>query len=164
MEAQRSTVCQDKLVQTSWTIQPGQRLTTRPEQNSEHKEVTNCAEPEQWQAIDHNASEGIEPRNYFTALGEGLVVPEASIAACVTGEYVSDVPGSETMVGNRIACTGTWESHIVPKEASNELKRRRRKYDDMAVGLTHSRGVGGVMPIASPDSLEGVSRRTQRDE
>ena len=155
-----TTVCQEKLVQTSWTIQPGQRLTTGPEQNSEHKEVTNCAEPEQWQAIDHNASEGIEPRNYFTALGEGLVVPEASIAACATGEYASDVPGSETMVGNRIACTGTWESHIVPTEASNEPKRRRRKYGDMAVGLTHSRGVDGVMPIESPCSLEGVSRRT----
>ena len=107
---------------------------------------------------------GLSPEMLALHLGEGLVVPEASIAACATGEYASDVPGSETMVGNRIACTGTWESHIVPKEASNELKRRRRKYGDMAVGLTHSRGVDGVMPIASPDSLEGVSRRTQRDE
>ena len=96
--------------------------------------------------------------------GEGLVVPEASIAACATGEYASNVPGSETMVGNRIVCTGTWESHIVPKEASNEPQRRRREYDGMAVGLTHSRGVGGAMPAESPDSLEGVSRRTQRDE
>jgi hypothetical protein len=68
------------------------------------------------------------------------------------------------MVGNRIVCIGTWESHIVPQEASNELKRRRRKYGDMAVGLTHSRGVDGVMPIESPCSLEGVSSRTQRAE
>jgi hypothetical protein len=92
--------------------------------------------------------------------GEGFVVPEASIAVRVNGECTSDVPGSEAMVGNRIVCAGTWESHIVPKEASNEPKRRRRKYGDMAVGLTHSRGVGGVMPIESPCSLEGVSRRT----
>jgi len=76
-------VCQAKLVQTSWTIQPGQRLTTRPELNSEHKEVTNYAKPEERQVIDHNASEGIEPRNDFIALGEGFVVPEVSIAACV---------------------------------------------------------------------------------
>ena len=40
-------VCQAKLVQTSWTIQPGQRLTTRPELNSEHKELTNCAKSEE---------------------------------------------------------------------------------------------------------------------
>jgi len=99
-----------------------------------------------------------------TALGERLIVLEASIAACVNGECVSNVPGSETMVGNRIVCIGTWEGHIVPQEASNEPKRRRRKYGDMAVGLTHSRGVDGVMPIESPCSLEGVSSRTQRDE
>jgi hypothetical protein len=62
---------------------------------------------------------------------------------------------------------GTWERHIVPdSEASNELKRQRRKYGDMAVGLTRSRGVNGIMPIEScePGTLEGVSSRTKRDE
>jgi hypothetical protein len=36
----------------------------------------------------------------------------------------------------------------------------------MAVGLTHSRGVDGVMPIESrePGTLEGVSSKAQRDE
>ena len=76
--------------------------------------------------------------------GEGFVVPEAGIAVRVSGERISGVPGSEAMVGNRIVCAGTWESHTVPKEASNEPKRRRRKYGDMAVGLTHSRGADGV--------------------
>ena len=99
------------------------------------------------------------------ALGEELLVSEASIVACVNGEHVSDVPGSETMVGNRIVCIGTWESHVVPRlEAFVELKKQRRKYGDMAVGLTHSRGVDGVIPIESPSSLEGVSSETQRDE
>jgi hypothetical protein len=99
------------------------------------------------------------------ALGEGLFVSEASIAARVNGECASNVPGSEAMVGNRTVCTGTWESHIVPNiEASDELKKRRRKYGDVAVGLAHSRGVDGVMPIESPCSLEGVSSETQRDE
>jgi hypothetical protein len=92
-----------------------------------------------------------------------LSLKPASLHALI-GECVSDMPGSETMVGSRTVCIGTWESHIVPQEASNELKRRRRKYGDMAVGLTHSRGVDGVMPIESPCSLEGVSSRTQRDE
>ena len=101
----------------------------------------------------------------FIALGQGFIKSEASIAACVNGKCASDVPGSKSMVGNRIVCTGTWESHIAPdSESSNELKRRRRKYGDMAVGLTHSRGVDGVMPIESPSSLEGVSSKTQRDE
>jgi hypothetical protein len=69
------------------------------------------------------------------------------------------------MVGNRIVCIGTWDDHTVPKlEASNELKRRRRKYGGMVVGLTHIRGVDGVMPIESPCSLEGVSSKTQRGE
>ena len=76
--------------------------------------------------------------------GEGFVVPEASIAVRVNGECTSDVPGSQAMAGHSMIHSGTWESHIVPKEASNEPKRRRRKYGDMAVGLTHSRGVGGA--------------------
>ena len=75
----------------------------------------------------------------FIALGEDFSMSETSIAVCVSGECASNVPGSKAMVGTRIVCTGTWESHIVPiVEASNELKRRRRKYGDMAVGLTHS--------------------------
>ncbi|MFC1739498.1 hypothetical protein ACFL1G_10700 [Planctomycetota bacterium] len=94
----------------------------------------------------------------FLVLGEGFSMSETSIATCVSCEYVSNMPGSKAMVGNRIVCTGTWESHIVPiVEASNELKRRRRKYGDMAVGLTHIRGVDGVTPIESPSSLEGVT-------
>ena len=99
----------------------------------------------------------------FIVLGQGFIKPEASIAACVNGKCVSNVPGSKSMVGNRIVCIGTWDSHVAPNKASNEQKMRRRKYGDMAVGLIHSRGVGGVMAIESPCSLEGVSSRTQRD-
>ena len=90
---------------------------------------------------------------------------ETSIAARINGEFACNVPGSKSMVGNRIVCIGTWDRHIVPElETSVKLKRRRWKYGDMAVGLTHSRGVDGVMPIESPSSLEGVSSKTQRDE
>ena len=35
------------------------------------------------------------------ALGESVNSLEASIAACANGEYVSNVPGSEAMVGTR---------------------------------------------------------------
>jgi len=85
---------------------------------------------------------------------------EASIATHDSGECVSDVPGLESMAGHSKIHSGTWDSHVVPhSEASNEPKRQRRKYDDVAVGLTHSSGVNGVMPIESqePGTLEGVS-------
>ena len=98
------------------------------------------------------------------ALGEGLAIPEASIAVCASGEHVSNMPGSKATVSNRIVCVGTWDSHVVPNEAFNKLQKRRRKYGNVAVGLTHSRGVDGVTPIESPSSLEGVSSRMQRDE
>ena len=60
---------QDKLLQISRTIRPGQRLTTGPEQNFARKEVTNYAKPEGWRMIGHNASEGIEPRNCHRRIG-----------------------------------------------------------------------------------------------
>jgi hypothetical protein len=48
----------------------------------------------------------------------------------------------------------------------NEPKRQSGKYGDMALGLTHSRGVNEVMLIESqePGTLEGVSSKSQRDE
>jgi len=100
----------------------------------------------------------------FIALGQGFIKPETRIAACVNGKCASDVPGSKSMVGNRIVCTGTWDNHIVLERSFQQVEEARRKYDDMVVGLTHSRGVDGVMPIESPSSLEGVSSRTQRAE
>ena len=73
---------QDKLVRISWTIQPGQRLTTRPEQNFACKEATNYVKPEGWRVIGHNASEGIEPRNFSSSSqGQGFHCLEASSTA-----------------------------------------------------------------------------------
>ena len=99
-------------------------------------------------------------------LGQGFFHLEASSAAHGNGECVSGVPGSQTIAGHLTVHNGTRESHTVPKEASNEPKRQSRKYGDMAVGLTHSRGVNRVMPIESrePGALEGVSSGTQRGE
>ena len=94
----------------------------------------------------------LSPEICLIALGQGFLHLEASSAARDKGECVSDVPGSESMAGHSTVHSGTWESHTVPKEASDESKRRRRKYGGMAVGLTHSRGVNGVMPIESQES------------
>ena len=93
------------------------------------------------------------------ALGQEVHYSEASIATHSIGECVSGVPGSQTIAGHSTVHNGTRESHAVPKEASNESKRRRRKYGGMAVGPVHSRGVSGVMPTESPCSLEGAGSK-----
>ena len=114
----------------------------------------------EWSAITQ--VKVLSPEICLIALGQGFLHLEASSAARDNGECVSDVPGSESMAGHSKIHSGTWDSHIVPdSEASNEPKRHRRKYGDVAVGLTHSRGVNGVMPIESqePGTLEGVSSK-----
>ncbi len=106
------------------------------------------------------------PEICLIALGQGFLHSEASIAAHDIGECVSGVPGSQTIAGHSTVHSGTRDSHTVPKEASNESKRRRRKYGGMAVGPGHSRGTGGVMPIQSREfgTLEGPGSKMQRDE
>ncbi len=103
---------------------------------------------------------------YNIARGQGFHFLEASTAARINGECVCGVPGSKSMAGNPTVHIGTWESHIVPKGSFQQAEEARRKYGDMAVGLTHSRGVNGVMLIESqePGTLEGVSSKAQRDE
>jgi hypothetical protein len=89
---------------------------------------------------------------------------EASSAARDNGECVSDVPGSESMAGHSRIHSGTWENHVVPKRSLQRAEEAKRGYDGMVVGLTHIRGVDGVMAIESqePGTLEGVGSRTQR--
>ena len=99
----------------------------------------------------------ISPEICQVALGQEVLHLEASIAAHDNGECVSGVPGSQTIAGHSTVHSGTREDHIVPKEASNESKRRRRKYGGMVVGPGRIRGTDGVMPIQSRESgtLEG---------
>jgi len=100
------------------------------------------------------------------AQGQRLHILEASIATRANGECVSGVPGSKSMAGNPSVHIGTWENHIAPKGSFQQAEEARRRYGDMVVGLTHSRGVVGVMPGESQraGTLEGVSSKTQRDQ
>lgn len=100
------------------------------------------------------------------AQGQGFHFLEASTAARDKGECVSGVPGSESVAGNLTVRIGTWEDRIAPCRSFQQAEEARRKYGDMVVGLTHIRGVIGVMPGESRrlGTLEGVSSRTQRDE
>ena len=152
-----------KLMWASWLIQPGQSLTSRPEQNFAHMAVTNCVKPKEWRIVGHNESEGMKLRNrkqlHWAKVSTSL--KPASLHA-LTGECDSGVPESQTMAGNSTVHIGTWESHIVPNKSFQQAEEARRKYGDMAVGLTHNRGVDGVMPIESrePGTLEGPGSRT----
>jgi len=142
----------------SWLIQPGQSLTSRPEQNFVRRAVTNCVEPKGWRIIGHNESEGLKLRNQ-TQLHWAKVStsPKPVSLHALIGECVSDVPESQTMAGNSTVYIGTWESHIVPDRSFQQAEEARRKYGDMAVGPGHIRGVDGVMPIESREfgTLEG---------
>ena len=151
-----------KLMWASWTIQPGQRLTTRPEQNFARRAVTNCVEPKGWRIVGHNESEGLKLRNqtqlHWAKVSTSL--KPVSLHA-LTGEYDSGMPESKTMAGNSTVHIGMWESHIAPDRSFQQAEEARQKYGDMAVGLTHSRGVNGVMPIESrePGTLEGLGSK-----
>ena len=102
----------------------------------------------------------LSPEITIVALGQGFHVLEASIAACVKGEHVSDVPGSKSMAGNLTVYVGTWESHVAPNGSFQQAEEARRKYGGMAVGPAHSRGVAGVMPGGACGSLEGAGDKS----
>jgi hypothetical protein len=119
----------------------------------------------EWSAITQ--VKVFSPEICLVVLGQEVHHSEASIATHDNGKCVSGVPGSQTIAGHSTVHNGTRDSHTVPNsEASNESKRRRRKYGGMAVGPGHIRGVDGVMPIESWESgtLEGPGSKMQRDE
>ena len=104
----------------------------------------------------------LSPEILLLALGQGFHTLETNIGTHVKGESVSDVPGSESVAVKRIVYIGTWENRSVPKGSFQEAEEATRKYGVSVVGLTHSRGVGRVMPVASQSigALEGVSSLT----
>ena len=107
----------------------------------------------------------LSPEIILVALGQGFHFLETNIRTHAKGESVSDVPGSESVAGKRTVYIGTWENRSVPKESFQEAEEVTRKYGVSVVGLTHSRGVGRVMPVEfrSLETLEGVSSLTQRE-
>ena len=100
------------------------------------------------------------------ALGQGFHFLETKIRTHVKGESVSDVPGSKSVAGKQTVYIGTWENRSAPTVSFQEAEEATRKYGVSVVGLTHSRGVGRVMPVETRyfGTLEGVSSLTQRDE
>ena len=108
----------------------------------------------------------LSPEIILVALGQGFHFLETNIGTHVNGECVSDVPGSKSVAGKRTVYIGTWENRSVPKVSGQGAGKATRRYGVSVVGLTHSRGVGRVMPVEfrSIGTLEGVSSLTQRVE
>lgn len=79
------------------------------------------------------------------AFGQGFHFQEASTATCANGECVNGVSESETVAGKLTFRIGTCENHIAPNRSFQQAEEGRRKYRDMVVELTHSRGAVGVM-------------------
>ncbi len=104
----------------------------------------------------------LSPEILLVALGQGFHSPEASIGMHVKGECLSDVPGSESVAGKRTVYVGTWENRIAPNGSCQGAEKATKRYGVSVVGLTHSRGVAGVMPGGATCPLEGVSGLTQR--
>jgi len=106
----------------------------------------------------------LSPEILLIALGQGFHDLEASIGGDVKGESLFDVPGSESVAGKRTVYIGTWENRSVPHGSCQGAEKATRQYGVSVVGLTHSRGVAGVMPGGARGSLEGTGSITQRDE
>jgi hypothetical protein len=113
--------------------------------------------------VSHNASEGNQPRNMTKShWAKGFSIRKPAALHAITASVSATCRGRRPWRVTQGFTAELGRAISLPKEASNEPKRRRRKYGDMAVGLTHIRGVNGVMPIESqePGTLEGVSSRT----
>jgi len=91
----------------------------------------------------------LSPEIFLVALGQGFHFLEASIGVHAKGECIVDVPGSESVAGKRTVYVGTWENRIAPNGSCQGAEKATRRYGVSVVGLTHSRGVGRVMPVES---------------
>jgi len=106
------------------------------------------------------------PEIILVAMGQGFHFLETNTRSHARGECVSGEPGSKSVAGKRTVYAGTWENQSVPQGSRRGAEEVTRWYGVLVVGLTHSRGVGRVIPVASRGTrtLEGVSSLTQRVE
>ncbi len=91
----------------------------------------------------------LSPEILLVALGQGFHILEASIGMHAKGECIFDVPGSKSVAGKRTVYVGTWENRSVPNGSCQGAEKVTKRYGVSVVGLTHSRGVGRVMPVES---------------
>ncbi len=112
--------------------------------------------------VSHNASEGIESRNIPYCTGPRILYSGSQYRNARNGECMFDVPGSESVAGKRTVYVVTWENRSVLNGSCQGAEEVTKQYGVSVVGLTHSRGVAGVMSGGAKCSLEVVSGLTQR--
>lgn len=119
--------------------------------------------PEGWRKSATTQVKVLSPEILPFALGQGFHFLEANISTHAIGECVSGVPGSKAVAGKRTVCIGTWENRSALNVSRSGAEEVTMWYGISVVGLTHSRGVGRVMPVASVyfRTLEGVSSYAQ---
>ena len=106
----------------------------------------------------------LSPEIILVALGQGFHFLEASIGMHAKGECIFDVSGSKSVAGERTVYVGTWENRSVPNGSCQGAEKATKRYGVSVVGLTHSRGIAGVMSGGTLSPLEGVSGLAQRGE
>ena len=90
--------------------------------------------------------EGIEPRNHPCCIGSRFSFTGSQYRYVRKGECVADMPGSESVAGERMVYIGTWEGRGAPYRSLREAEKAGRGYGAVVVGLTRTRGVGRAMP------------------
>ena len=105
--------------------------------------------PKGWRMIGHNASEGIEPRNFLRRTGPRVTFPGSQHRGVRFGERVAACRGlSPWQVIQRFASELGRAMSLPEGKPPTSREKARRRYGGMAVGPTHSRGVAGVMTVA----------------
>ncbi len=103
----------------------------------------------------------LSPEIFIIAQGQGFHVLEARIAVCARGECAAACRGLSPWQANQRFTSELGRAMSLPTGSLQQAGEARRRYGGMAVGLTRSRGVAGVMPGAGIASspLEGVSSK-----
>ena len=91
----------------------------------------------------------LSPEIYPCCIGPRVSFPGSQYRYARNGESITGVSGSESVAGKRTVCIGTWENRIAPNGSCQGAEKATKRYGVSVVGLTHSRGVGGVMPVES---------------
>jgi len=116
-------VRQVKLMQISWTIQPGQRLTTRPEQNFVRKEVTNYVRPKGWRIISQTQVKVSSPEMNIVAAGPRVSFSGSQQRDKRFGERVATGRGRSPWRVIQRFTSELGRTVSLPKEASNKLRK-----------------------------------------
>ena len=106
----------------------------------------------------------LNPEMDLYALGQGFSPLEASIGVHANGECISACRGLSPWRANELFILELAKTEAFRTEAAEEAEEVTKQYGVSVVGLTHSRGVAGVMSGGVRCSLEGVSGLTQRGE